>query len=105
MLQPATTIRRTKAGKLWLSWVMATRAGMISWGSERKRRNKSTRALSAALFALPNCKLCCPCPTYFVMGAAEGSGQAVSSSKAFLVGTEGSERATGLLHCCWMCCG
>lgn len=62
MLQPATIIRRTKAGKLWLTWVMATRAGMISWGSERKRRNKSTRALSAALFALPNCKLCCPFP-------------------------------------------
>lgn len=62
MLQPATIIRRMKARKLWLTWVMATRAGMISWGSERKRRNKSTRALSAALFALPNCKLCCPFP-------------------------------------------
>lgn len=62
MLQPATIIRRMKAGKLWLTWVIVTRAGMISWGSERKKRNKSTRALSAALFALPNCKLCCPFP-------------------------------------------
>ena len=101
MLQPATITRKMKAKKLCFTWVMAARAGMISCSGKRKRRNKSTWALSAAHRQLaPICPTeghAPPFPTHFMNRTASvpcavqhgGPGQADTGSKTFLMVKEG----------------